>query len=292
MYERHFGFAAKPFALTPDPSFLYLSPQHARALTMLEYGLESQAPFLLLTGDIGAGKTTLVRTLLNQLGDKVVVGSINQTHSRFKSTHPWALAALGVADHDQSEIGMFQALVNAITREYRNGRRTLLIFDEAQNLPIPVLEELRLLSNINTDRDLMLQIMLVGQPQLRGKIALPVLQQFAQRVAVYFHLKPLNRTETYAYIAHRLQAAGGNPNLFLPEAIEFVFARTKGVPRLINQVCDYALVYGFAERRSEINADLIGQVVRDFKSGMVFPTAGLVEPVFADNATRPGETQL
>jgi len=279
MYERHFGFATKPFALPPDPSFLYLSPQHARALTMLEYGLESQAPFLLLTGDIGAGKTTLVRTLLQQLGDTIVVGTITQTHSRFKSTHPWALAALGVADHDSSEIGMFQALENVITQHYQRGKRTLLIFDEAQNLPIPVLEELRLLSNINTDRDVMLQIMLVGQPQLRAKIALPVLQQFAQRVAVYFHLKPLSRVETFAYIAHRLQAAGGNSALFLPEAVEFIFARTRGVPRLINQICDYALVYGFAERRVEIDADLIGQVVRDFRTGMVFPTVSLVEPV-------------
>jgi len=285
MYERHFGFTAKPFALTPDPSFLYLSPQHARALTMLEYGLESESPFLLLTGDIGAGKTTMVQTLLRQLGEKVVVGMITQTHSRFKSTHPWALAALGITDHDGSEIGMFQALMNAVAKDFRRGKRTLLIFDEAQNLPIPVLEELRLLSNVNTDRELMLQIMLVGQPQLRAKIALPVLQQFAQRVAVYFHLKPLNRLETHAYIAHRLRAAGGNSGLFLPEAVEFVFARTRGVPRLINQICDYALVYGFAERRAEIDADLIGQVVRDFKNGMVFPTVSLVEPVVGPSET-------
>ena len=252
---------------------------------MLEYGLESQAPFLLLTGEIGSGKTTLVRTLLQQLGDKAVVGVITQTHSQFKSTYPWALAALGVTNQDHLDVGMFQALLNAVTHNFRRGKRTLLIFDEAQNLPIPILEELRLLSNVNTDRDPMLQILLVGQPQLRDKIALPVLRQFAQRIAVYFHLRPLNRAETFAYIAHRLQIAGGSPALILPEAVEFVFARTGGVPRLINQICDYALVYGFAERRPAIDAELIGQVVRDFKSGMVFPTVGFAEPVVAVSDT-------
>jgi len=272
MYERHFALTSKPFALTPDPAFLYLSSQHARALTMLEYGLESQAPFVLLTGEIGAGKTTLVASLLQKLGDQVVVGSINQTHSRFKSVHPWALAALGVEHHGETEIGMFQTLQRTMARIHRQGKRTLLIFDEAQNLPIPVLEELRLLSNVNTDRDLLLQILLVGQPQLRYKISLPVLQQFAQRVSVYFHLRPLGREDTHAYIAHRLRAAGGNHAIFLPEAIEFIFGRTKGVPRLINQICDYALVYAFAERKSEIDADLIAQVGRDLNNGMLFPT--------------------
>jgi general secretion pathway protein A len=263
MYERYFGFRTKPFALTPDPEFLYPSRQHAMAMTMLEYGLESQAAFSLLTGDIGSGKTTLVRRLLRGLGDQVAVGLISNTHERFRSIHGWALSALGIAPTDDSEIAKYEALVDSFVREYSKGRRTLLILDEAQNLSIEVLEELRLLSNVNSEKDLVLQILLVGQPELRAKLSRPELRQFAQRVSVDFHLRPLDRAETHAYVRHRLKIAGGPQTLFLPEAIEFVYARTNGIPRLLNQLCDLSLVYAFAERKQRIDADLIAQVVRD-----------------------------
>src|ERR1700723_2794202 len=267
MYERHFGFTAKPFALTPDPAFLYPSRQHAMALTMLEYGLASQAAFSLLTGDIGSGKTTLVRKLLRQLGDHVSVGLITNTHGRFESVYGWALSALNLTSGGDSDIAKYEALVDAFVREYARGRRTLLIFDEAQNLSIEVLEELRLLSNVNSEKDLVLQILLVGQPDLRAKLLRPELEQFAQRVSVDFHLRPLDRHETHAYICHRLEVAGGDAALFLPEAIEFMYARTNGVPRLLNQLGDFALVYAFADGRSTIDADLIAQVVRDRSAG-------------------------
>jgi general secretion pathway protein A len=263
MYERYFGFTAKPFALTPDPSFLYPSRQHAKALSMLEYGLESQAAFSLLTGDIGSGKTTLVRRLLRGLGDQVVVGLISNTHERFLSIHGWALSVLGIVPSDDSDIAKYEALVDSFVREYAKGRRTLLIIDEAQNLSVEVLEELRLLSNVNSETDLVLQILLVGQPELRSKLSRPELRQFAQRVSVDFHLRPLDRDETHAYIRHRLAVAGGEDTLFLPEAIEFVYARTNGVPRLLNQLCDFALVYAFADGRKAVDAELIAQVVRD-----------------------------
>src|ERR1700738_2788923 len=263
MYERHFGFHSKPFALTPDPAFLYPSRQHAMAMTMLEYGLESQAAFSLLTGDIGSGKTTLVRRLLRSLGDQVAVGLISNTHGRFRSIHGWALSALGIAPADDSEIAQYEALVDSFVREYGRGRGTLLILDEAQNLSVEVLEELRLLSNVNSEKDLILQILLVGQPELRATLARPDLRQFAQRVSVDFHLRPLDRSETHGYIRHRLTVAGGNDALFLPEAIEFVYVRTGGIPRLLNQLCDFALVYAFAEGRPCIDVDLIAQVVRE-----------------------------
>jgi general secretion pathway protein A len=278
MYERHFGFTAKPFALTPDPAFLYPSRQHAMALTMLEYGLESQAAFSLLTGDIGSGKTTLVRKLLRQLGDQVAVGLISNTHGRFKSIHGWALSALGIAPKDDSDIALYEALVDSFVHEYAKGRRTLLIFDEAQNLSIEVLEELRLLSNVNSEKDLVLQILLVGQPELRDKLSRPELKQFAQRVSVDFHLRPLDRHETHAYIGHRIRVAGGDAALFLPEAIEFMHARTNGVPRLLNQLGDFALVYAFADGRTTIDADLIAQVVRDRSGGESLPTFPSVDP--------------
>jgi general secretion pathway protein A len=277
MYERHFGFSSKPFALTPDPAFLYLSRQHAMAMTMLEYGLESGAAFSLLTGDIGSGKTTLVRRLLRGLGDQVVVGLISNTHERFRSIHGWALSALGIAPVDDSDIAKYEALIDSFVRRYAQGQRTLLILDEAQNLSIPVLEELRLLSNVNSETDLVFQVLLVGQPELRLKLSRPELVQFAQRVSVDFHLRPLDRKETHAYIRHRLTVAGGNPELFLPEAIEFVYARTDGIPRLLNQLCDFALVYAFAEGRQSVDAELISEVVRDRNSARLMPAMANTE---------------
>src|SRR5277367_2667762 len=279
MYERHFGLKAKPFALTPDPTFLFPSRQHAMAMTMLEYGLESQAAFSLLTGEIGSGKTTLIRSLLRQLGDQVVVGLISNTHARFTSIHSWALSALGIVPADDSEIAQYEALVDAFVRTYAKGRRTLLIIDEAQNLSLEVLEELRLLSNVNSERDLVLQILLVGQPELRHKLARPELQQFAQRVSVDFHLQPLDRSETHAYVRHRLEVAGGSPGLFQHDAVEFMYLRTKGVPRLINQLCDFALLYAFADGRLTIDADLVAQVVRDRSAGIALPSVVGAESV-------------
>src|ERR1700678_3370101 len=281
MYERHFGLTVKPFAITPDPAFLYLSREHAMALTMLEYGLESQAAFSLLTGDIGSGKTTLVRKLLRQLGDQAALGLISNTHGRFKSIHGWALSALGITPGDDSDIAIYEALVDAFVREYAKNRRTLLIFDEAQNLSIDALEELRLLSNVNSEKDLVLQVLLVGQPELRDKLSRPELKQFAQRVSVDFHLRPLDRHATHAYIGHRIRVAGGDAALFLPEAIEFMHARTNGVPRLLNQLGDFALVYAFADGRTTIDADLIAQVVRDRSSGQSLPTFPGVDPAAA-----------
>lgn len=272
MYERHFGFSSKPFALTPDPAFLYLSRQHAMAMTMLEYGLESQAAFSLLTGDIGSGKTTLVRRLLRGLGSQVAVGLISNAHGGFRSIHGWALSALGIVPAADSDIAKYEALVESFVREYANGRRTLLILDEAQNLSVEVLEELRLLSNVNSEKDLVLQILLVGQPELRAKLSRPELRQFAQRISVDFHLRPLDQNETHAYIRHRLSVAGGDEALFLPEAIECLFARTSGIPRLLNQMCDFALVYAFAEGRTSIDADLVSQVAQDRSNAQLMPS--------------------
>lgn len=263
MYERHFGFKSNPFALTPDPAFLYPSRQHAMAMTMLEYALESHAAFALLTGDIGSGKTTLVRKLLRQLDDRVIVGLITNTHGRFSSVYDWALSALNLSPSGDSDVAKYEALVDAFVREYAKGRRTLLIFDEAQNLSVEVLEELRLLSNVNSEKDLVLQILLVGQPELRDTLSRPDLTQFAQRVSIDFNLRPLDAQEAQAYIRHRLEVAGGEPSLFRAEAIALIHARTGGVPRLLNQLCDFALVYAYADGRHSIDADLIEQLMRD-----------------------------
>src|SRR5277367_3691229 len=205
--------------MSPDPAFLYSSRQHAAALTMLEYGIESQASFCLLTGEIGSGKTTVMRQMIKTLGERFTVGLVSNTHARFNSILPWALSALGVSPTTDSDIAQYEALTDLVIREYGKGRRTLLIFDEAQNLPVQILEELRLLSNINSEADIALQVLLIGQPELRAKLERPELRQFAQRVSVDFHLDCLGIQEARAYIQHRLRAAGGDPNLFHPEAM-------------------------------------------------------------------------
>jgi len=274
MYERHFGFTAKPFALFPDPGFLFRSKQHAMALTLLEYGLESDAGFALLTGEVGSGKTTLVRQMIRDVGDDVAVGLISNTHRGFRSIVTWALSALSIAPVDDTDIAAYEALVDTCVREYGRGRRTLLVVDEAQNLSPDLLEELRLLSNVNSEKDLVLQIFLVGQPELRTILSQPSLRQLAQRIAVDFHLRPLDRDESRAYVIHRLIAAGGDPELFAEDVFDLLHSSAGGVPRLINQLCDMALVYAYAERRRQIDAWLFEQVVRDRTATHSLPVFG------------------
>lgn len=263
MYLRYFNLNCKPFAMNPDPAFLYASRQHTAALTMLEYAIESQASFCLLTGEIGSGKTTMVRQLIRMLGDKVTVGLVSNTHARFRSIHPWVLSALGVVARDSSDVAQFEALNEFFIGEYGEGRRTLLIFDEAQNLSVRTLEELRLLSNLNSETDLAVQTLLVGQPELRLKMARPELKQLAQRVAVDFHLESLPFTEALAYVQHRLKVAGGNESIFQQRAVELIHQHSGGIPRVMNQLCDLALVYAYAERFETINATLVAKVLLD-----------------------------
>ena len=276
MYDRFYGFTTRPFALTPDPAFLYLSPQHSTALTLLEYGLDAQASFALLTGDIGSGKTTLVRHLVRQVGAEAAVALISNTHGGFRSVHPWVAQALAVVPADDSDVAVYEAIVDCFVREYARGRRTLLIIDEAQNLSPSLLEELRLLSNVNSEKDLVLQVLLVGQPELRQTLLRAELRQLAQRVSVDFHLRPLAPPDTTAYIRHRLATAGVVRELFDAESVGLIHAQTQGVPRLINQLCDIALVYGYADGRPTIDAATVTKVLLDREAATALPVfAGL-----------------
>jgi type II secretory pathway predicted ATPase ExeA len=199
---------------------------------------------------------------------------VSNTHSRFHSIHGWALSALGIASTGESEVEKYEALVDSFVREYAQGRRTLLIFDEAQNLSADALEELRLLSNVNSEKDLVLQVLLVGQPELRQTLSRPDLRQFAQRISVDFHLRPLDVAESQAYIRHRLLVAQGDADTFMPDTIEFIHRRTSGIPRLINQLCDIALVYAFADGRTRIDRNLMHEVVGDQDSRRMVPSEG------------------
>ncbi len=273
MYESFYGFDEKPFSLLPDPGFLFMSKKHRQALAMLEYGLMNQAGFTVITGEIGAGKTTLVRQLLGQIAKnlEVTVGLVSNTHRSFGELMQWVLYAFKLEYRDKEKVELYQTFAEFLTREYESGKCTVLIIDEAQNLSLEALEELRMLANINADKDQVLQLVLVGQPGLRDMLRTPELEQFAQRIAIDFHLQTLDLQETCEYIKHRISVVGGDSNLFEAAACVAVYYYTKGTPRLINVLCDTALVCGFAEQRKTIDADLIHDVVRDKTVGGIVP---------------------
>lgn len=264
IYARHFGLAEKPFSLLPDPSFMFWSPVHSRAYTMLDYGLTTFAPITVITGEVGAGKTTLIRHLLGSVGSELRIGLIsNAQGDRGKLLH-WIMSAFGqpVASW-VPYVERFEKFEAYLRRENQSGRRTVLIVDEAQNLPRLMLEELRCLSNLNVEGSELLQIILVGQPELNDVINRPEMLQFSQRVAAYFHLTEMSSEAVQGYISHRLAKAGANHEIFTPEACARVAEASGGLPRIINQICDYALVHAFAENRSTVGPDIVAQVVDD-----------------------------
>ncbi len=238
---------------------------------MLEYGLMNQATISVITGEIGSGKTTLIRKLLADLEDGVTVGLISNTHRSFGELLQWVLLAFGLETAGKDKAGLYRTFVDFVIAEYARGQRTILIVDEAQNLDADTLEELRMLSNINADKDQVLQLILVGQPELRATLQQPGLVQFAQRIAVDYHLEPLEHGDTRAYIEHRLRIAGGRDGIFTSDACDRVHRFSQGVPRLINLLCDTALVYAFADGLDLVDAGLVDQVAADKQQGGFFP---------------------
>lgn len=280
MYESFYGLNEKPFSLLPDPAFLYPSRKHCTVLTMFEYAMTNvTAGFTVLTGEVGAGKTTLIRQLLSQLDDSAMtIGMITNPHSSFGSLLQWVSMAFGIDYKDKQNVELYDNFVSFVVEQYRQGRRTVLIVDEAQNLSTDMLEELRMLSNINADKHMVLQLVLAGQPELRDALGRPDLRQFVQRISVTYHLDALSEAETAEYVRHRLTKAGGRPDLFEPGALGAIWRHSKGVPRLINTLCDTALVYGFSDSLDRIGPDIVEEVVRDRSVGL---------PVTPDNENLP-----
>jgi len=267
MYTKFFGLKKKPFSLIPDPEFLYLSSKHRKALSTLQYGLMSHAGFTVITGEIGSGKTTLIRSMLDKIKDQCTVGVITNTHSAFGDLLTWVLGAFNIAHDTKSKAERYQLFVKFITEQSRRRRRVVLIVDEAQNMEIDTLEELRLLSNINVQQEIMLQLILIGQPELVDKLNEPQLVQFAQRISIEYHLTPLSFDETETYIDHRLRIAGSQSQIFNKSACAAIFYYSAGVPRLINNICDLAMVFAFANDTKEIGWKTIVEVINERKTG-------------------------
>lgn len=273
IYTEFFGLEKRPFTLLPDPEFIYWSEAHRQAFTMLEYGLLTCAPITLITGEIGSGKTTLLRELLKSMPIEYNVGLISNAQGDRGELLHWVLMSLGQpVEPGAGYVHLFHQFQEFLIGQYAEGKRTVLIFDEAQNLSVETLEELRMFSNINADTDELLQLILVGQPQLCDLVSDPRLVQFAQRIAAEFHLPTMGVEEVEDYINHRLQIAGATRKIFTKGACESIHLVSKGTPRLINQICDYALVYAYSYERREVDAAIIQQVIMDRKIYGVFAT--------------------
>ncbi|MCS6897767.1 MAG: AAA family ATPase, partial [Nitrospira sp.] len=276
MYESFYRLRAKPFSLVPDPGFLFLSGRHRPGLNVLEYGLLNRAVFTVLTGEPGTGKTTLLNKVLEEHHGRFTVGVINTTHPKDTSLLPWVADAFGLDVSGLDTVGQFRRITSFLKQAFSAGRLVLLIVDEAQNLSLQMLEDLRLLSNLNDGRQVGLQIVLAGQPALRAMLTRPDMRQFAQRITVDYALEPLSETDVRSYIRHRLTVVGGNPDLFTDYACSLVARLSGGIPRLINQLCDLSLAYGFGEGAERITAPLVLQVATDRAAGGILPS--VVDP--------------
>lgn len=265
LYTEFFGLTERPFTLLPDPSLIYWSNQHRRAYTVLQYGLLSRAPVTLITGEIGSGKTTLVQAMLKEIEEGLTIGLISNAQGGRGELLQWILNAFGIDTRTEGSdyVRLFQRFQDFLLQEYAEGRRVVLIIDEAQNLSMEGLEEVRMLTNINANKDELIQLILVGQPELRDIVRAPGMRQLAQRVAASFHLNPLDRPGLEHYIRHRLTAVGGKGDEFSAEAIDIIFERTGGVPRLVNQLCDFAMLYAWSDEKNNITARELNAVFED-----------------------------
>jgi general secretion pathway protein A len=275
MYTSFFGLAEKPFAITPDPRYLYLSERHAEALAHLLYGINESGGFIQLTGEVGTGKTTVVRTLLSRVphhADVAVILNPRVTPVEFLLTICEELG-LAIADADRNSVKqMVDALNRRLLNAHAEGRRIIVLVDEAQNLSIDVLEQVRLLTNLETPTQKLLQIILIGQPELRELLDRTDLRQLAQRITGRYHLMPLSREETIGYVRHRLRVAGATEEIFTPGALLELHRLSLGIPRVINVACDRALLGAYTQETKKITASLVRRAAGEVYGRRFFPT--------------------
>ncbi len=274
MYEAFYGLTSKPFAVVPDPRFIYWAGPHSMAFAMLEYGIVNHAGFTVITGEIGSGKTTLLRHLLDQVPGDISIGLVSNTQGDRGDLLQWILLSFDQEFEGGSYVGLYRRFEKFLVEQHALGKRTVLVVDEAQNLGAKALEELRMLSNLNTHDQELLQIVLSGQPQLKELLSRPELVQFAQRVSSDFHLGLLPRSEVAGYIDHRLAVAGADRLIFSDEAVGLIAYATQGTPRLINILCDTALMYGYGSSADLISGEIVQAVLDDKRKHGVFPLQG------------------
>lgn len=267
MYKNFYNFTEKPFNTTPDSKFFFASSKHLEALNSLYYAISERKGFVVVTGEIGAGKTTVCRTLLKKLDLNTKVAIVTNTHLTSKELISEILNEYEIENNGGSKQKLLSHLNNFLIHQLASNINTVLIIDEAQNLTPNVLEEVRMLSNLETEKEKLIQIILLGQPQLKAKLEHPKLEQFKQRIAVYYHITSLNRSETEEYIRYRLSlASSGSIDIFTPQAVEAIYEHSRGIPRLINLVCDSALLSGYVLETKQITEKIVKDVVseRDF----------------------------
>jgi len=254
-YLEHFELTEQPFRLTPDPEFLYWSKQHARAKAYMESTIWLADGFVVITGEIGSGKTTLLQSFLSELDDDVIYAVVSQTQLSPTQFLQAILTEFGFKPFNKRKVELLDMLNMFLIEQYSNGKKVVLIVDEAQNLSTKVLEEIRLISGIETHKEKVLRIILAGQPELKETLDSPGMKQLVQRVRLRFHIGPLDRRETREYIERRLAIGGHkNPDLFADDSFEVIYRFSGGVPRLINTLCDTALLCAFADEKKVIEA--------------------------------------
>jgi general secretion pathway protein A len=267
MYMNFYGLRKQPFHITPDPEFLYLSPSHKEALAAIIYGIEQKKGFVTITGAVGVGKTTILRSYLDQ-ADKTHLKIIYIFNSNltFKELLETIYQELGIAVEGREIPEMMTELYDVLIEEYKKGNTVVLVVDEAQNMPMQTLESLRMISNLETSKDKLLQIVLVGQPEFEETLNLPTMRQLKQRVAIRSIILPLTRAESVEYIKFRLVKAGAHSfSVFTAGAIKLVVKTAKGIPRIINVLCDNALIAGFGLHKNPVKKAIVREIIRDYR---------------------------
>lgn len=266
MYLDFYGLKENPFNVTSDPSFLYLSRTHREALDHLIFGIEQRKGFIEITGEIGAGKTTLCRSLLNRLDSSIKTSIIFNPGLPEKQLLEAIIEDFGIEPKKRSKVALIKELNSYLLDQLAKGNNAVLIIDEAQNLRPTTLEAIRMLSNLETEKEKLIQIVLVGQPELHDKLSSEKLVQLKQRISVRFHVKALESDEVGSYIAHRIHIAGGENNIsFSDEALSEIFAYSHGIPRLINLLCDKALLAGFIGETRYIDRPTLEKCIEDIE---------------------------